>query len=769
MNFPRLDRLRSHFRTAALLTAFLPAVFAINAAAQDGATVKSIDVQYVGNQTVAPDRLLSHMSTKVGDKLSMAQIDEDVKSLYASGDVENVRILAENTGGGVALIVVAQTRAVYGGVEFVGNTLIETSKLENKVDLKVNKPIDATVLQTARDEIQEMYRKKGFAEATVTYSVSAPTAEGYSRVVFTIDEGNQGVLRNIEFVGNTAFPSTRLKELMTQKEKSITTIFGKAGSTDAETLQQDVIAIEDFYRDNGYLNARVTNVSRMRVDAKYVDVVLTIEEGQTYVVDSIGINGITVLDMQSDVLPFLKTEAGKTFAGNKLKDDIKLITDQYGTRGYAEARVVPRLDDSGNGGVRVVLDVTEGRAYKVGQVHIEGNDKTKDHVIRRELPLEPGQLYDTTKTDVTQRRLENMNYFSSVEIMPVDTTYIDEKDLLIRVVEKPTGSINFGAGFSSIDNLTGFFEISQSNFDLFDWPSLSGGGQRFRLRVQAGSQTTDASISITEPWAFGHRVALTTEAYYRNLAFLSDQFEQTNAGALVSLRKSIGEFTYVVGDYRLEQIDIDPYANASPAFVAEGGEFLKSSVGASVVRDTRDNIFLPREGNKLMAGFEFAGLGGDVDDTITNLSGSQYFTLPHDIILSLNGEINASAEGEHIFTRHFLGGANTLRGFDFRDVGPRDPVSGEVLGGKTSWYGTIEATVPVIEKIRFATFYDVGEVSDGPVGSVGGGVNSDWGIGLRLFILGSAPVRLDYAFPLQTDTFNDDDGGRFQFTMGATF
>jgi outer membrane protein insertion porin family len=203
--------------------------------------------------------------------------------------------------------------------------------------------------------------------------------------------------------------------------------------------------------------------------------------------------------------------------------------------------------------------------------------------------------------------------------------------------------------------------------------------------------------------------------------------------------------------------------------VAEGGEFLKSSVGASVVRDTRDNIFLPREGNKIMAGFEFAGLGGDVEDTIANISGSQYFTLPHDIILSVNGEINSSAEGDHIFTRHFLGGANTLRGFDFRDVGPRDPVSGEVLGGNTSWYGTLEATVPVIEKIRFATFYDVGEVSDGPVGSVGGGLNSNWGIGLRLFILGSAPVRLDYAFPLQTDAFNDEDGGRFQFTMGATF
>jgi outer membrane protein insertion porin family len=769
MNLPRFDQAK--FLKCALATLASGLLFAAagSAQAQEGATVKSIDVQFVGNQTVAPERLLSHMSTRVGDKLSMAQVDEDVKSLYASGDVENVRILAEQTSGGVAVIVVAQTRAVYGGVEFVGNTLIETSKLAGKVDLNVNKPIDESVLQTAREEMQEMYRKKGFSEATVTYSIGAPTAEGYSKVLFSIDEGTQGVLRNIEFVGNSAFNASRLKEQMSQKEKSITTMFGKGGSTDPETLAQDVRSIEDFYRDNGYLNARVVNVSRMRVDAKYVDVIFTIEEGQTYQVDSIGITGITVLDMQNDVLPYLKTEAGQAFAGNKLKDDIKVITDQYGRRGYAEARVTPRLDDAGNGSVRVVLDVTEGRAYKVGQVHIEGNDKTKDHVIRRELPLEPGQMYDTTKTDVTQRRLENMNYFSNVEIMPIDTSYIDEKDLLIRVVEKPTGTVNFGAGFSSIDNLTGFFEVTQTNFDLFDWPSFTGAGQRFRFSVRAGSERTDASVSITEPWLFGQRLAFTTELYYRDLLFLSDQYDQTNYGAALSLRKSIGEFTYLVGDYRAEQVQIDAEPNASPAFVAEEGDFFKSSLGASVVRDTRDNVFLPREGNKVSAGFEFAGLGGDVDDTIATISAAQYFTLPGDIIVSLNGEFNNSTEGDHIFTRHFLGGANTLRGFDYRDVGPRDPVSGEVLGGNTSYYGTIEASIPVVEKIRFATFYDVGEVTDGPVGSIEGGLNSDWGIGLRLFVLGSAPVRLDYAFPLQTDTFNDDDGGRFQFTMGATF
>lgn len=736
--------------------------------AQEGAVVKSIDVQYVGNQTVAPERLLSHMSTRVGEKLSMTQIDEDVKSLYASGDVENVRILSDSASGGVALIVVAQTRAVYGGAQFVGNTLIETSKLENKVDLKVNKPIDEAVLQTAREEMQEMYRKKGFSESTVTYRIGAPTAEGYSTVIFTIDEGTQGVLRNIEFVGNAAFPASRLKEEMKQKEKGITTIFGKGGSTDAETLAQDVRAIEDFYRDNGYLNAKVVNVSRLRADAKYMDVILTIDEGQTYQVDSLAINGITVLNMQSDVLPYLKTSAGDSFAGNKLKDDIKLITDQYGSRGYADVRVNPRLEESGGGAVRVVLDVTEGRPYKIGQVSIEGNHKTKDHVIRRELPMEPGQVYDTTKADVTERRLENMNYFSSVEVMPVDTSYLDEKDLLIRVVEKPTGTINFGAGFSSIDSLTGFFEVTQTNFDLFDWPSFTGAGQRFRLSVRAGSERKDASISITEPWFLGQRLAFTTEAYYRDLLFLSPEYDQTSYGTALSLRKSVGEFTYIVGDYRAEQVEIDADANASPAFLAEEGEFFKSSVGASVVRDTRDNVFLPREGNKASLGFEFAGLGGDVEDTILTASAAQYFQLPGDIIVSLNGEVNQSAEGDHVFTRHFLGGANDLRGFEFRDVGPRDPISGEVLGGKRSWSATAEVSVPVVEKIRAAAFYDLGEVSDGPTGSLESGIHSDWGIGLRLFVLGSAPVRLDYAFPLQSDGFNDD-GGRFQFTMGAQF
>jgi len=741
--------------------------FAGEVNAQVGKTVQAIDVQYVGNQSVSPDRIRSHMSTKVGDELSAARIDEDVKALYESGDVENVRMLSEGVSGGVRLIVVVQTRALYGGVEFQGNTLIEDDKLRRKVDLTVNKAIDERALQEARQSILEMYEKRGFSEVTVRYRIAPASDEGYSVVIYTIDEGTQGVLRDISFVGNTAFTEAQLREVMDQKERGLGTILGKKGTTDSASLAMDVRAIEDHYRDAGFLNAKVVNVAKMRVDAKNVDVVITIDEGDTYTVDSLAVRGVQALAMESDILPYLQTKAGDEFSGTKLKNDIELIQNQYGTRGYADARVRPRLEDAGNGNVRVVLDVEEGRQYKVGQIHIEGNDKTQDRVIRRELPINPGEPWDTSKTDVAQRRLQNMNYFSTVDIMPLDTSYVDEKDLLIRVTEKPTGSLNVGAGFSSIDSVTGFLEVTQANFDLFDWPSFSGAGQRFRLSLRGGNERRDFAISITEPWFMGYRLALTGEAFYRDLLFLSDQYDQTTAGGALSLRKAVGEHMYVVGEYRYENIDIDAEANASPAFAAEDGSFNKSSVGLDLVRDTRDNVFLPRKGHKVSAGFEFAGLGGDVDDVLSTVQGSQYVLLPGDTILSFVGRYARSSDGDQIFTRQFLGGANNLRGFDYRDVGLRDPVSGEVLGGTEAWYGSVEVTYPLVEKIRVAAFYDVGEVSGGP-GTVGGGLNSDWGIGARLFVLGAAPVRLDYAFPLQTDAFNDD-GGRFNFTIGAQF
>lgn len=730
--------------------------------------VKEIDVKYVGNAAVSKERILANISTRIGDTLSPAKIDEDIKNLYASGDIENIRVLSKPLGGnGVKLLIVVQTRAVLGNVAFEGNSVFDSEKLKNVADLDVNEPIDETKVQEGRTGIQDLYRKKGYPDANVSYSVSAPNSQGYSTVLYAINEGGKGVLRDVSFVGNSVFSTAELKKQMEQRPKSLLNPFAKPGRLDNARLEADVRAIEEYYQNHGYLAASVVNVSRIRgEDGESVDLVMTIEEGDIYTIGSVSVSGVDSLSQDSEIAPYLKVKAGEYYSGQELKDDIKLIKDQYGTKGYADTQVMPKLDPvNGGNAVNVTYQVMEGHAFKIGQIDIEGNTKTKDQVIRRELAVLPGEPFDTVAIEASRRRLMNLNYFNTVDIMPVDTSYLNEKDLVISVSEKPTGTINFGAGFSSIDDLVGFVEVSQTNFDITNWPSLTGGGQRFRASARVGTSRKDFSIALTEPWFMGQRLALTGEGFYRELLFLSDYYDQTEYGGAISLRKPIGEFASATLEYQPEQVDIDVAKNASEELLAEEGKFFSSVIGLDLLHDTRDSLFIPRKGHRFSIGAD-QGVGGDVDSTTFVASASQHFTGPGDTILTLNGRYANVSSAEHIFTRQFLGGANNLRGFDYRDVGPKDE-NGEPLGGDEAWNATAEVTYPLVEKIRLAGFYDIGEVSGGP-GKFGGGTNSNYGVGLRLFILGGAPVRLDYGIPIQSDQYNDSSG-RFNFTMGYQF
>ncbi len=734
-------------------------------------SVRKIEVQYVGTATVSKDRILSRLSTKVGDPFSQAKVDEDIKKLYASGDVENIRILAEPQGdSGVRLIVVVQTRAMLGEVAFRGNSAIATKKLKKKVDLETGESIDMGQVQEGRTAIQEIYRKGGYPEVTVNYKVGAPNAQGFSTLTYNIDEGGKGVLRKVEFIGNEIFNAKILRKQMEQKQKGLFSMFSKKGRIDNDMMEDDVTRIEDFYQDHGYLNAQVVDVRRVRVDEKNVDLVITIEEGTMFSVGDVHIKGVRVMTAETDVSPYISAKAGETYSGQKLKNDIQMIRDLYGSQGYADARVDPQLTGGEGDIVNVTYEVTEGRKFNLGKVNIAGNQKTQDRVIRREMAVNPGEVYDTVRIDATQKRLMNLNYFSSVDVLPVDTSYIDVKDLNITVTEKPTGTVNFGAGFSSIDDLVGFIDVTQSNFDLGNWPSMTGAGQKFRMNLRYGTQRRDFLVGLTEPWFMGRRLALGGELYYRDLFFLSDYFDQSEYGGDIFLRKPVGKFAYVRGEYRIQNVEISPSNDASPAIKAEAGKYLQSMVGATLVHDTRDNLFLPRNGHKVSGGGDYSGLGGDVKTYGMDLSGSQYFDLPFDTIFSFVGSFktvdSAGGDGVPIFEREFLGGANNLRGFDYREVGPKD-INGEVVGGRTSWFGTAEYTFPLIEKIRGALFYDVGAVSV-DAWDVGGDINSNYGLGLRLFILGGAPIQLDYGIPLQADEFNDS-GGRFNFTIGYRF
>ena len=307
-------------------------------------TVKSISVRYVGQKSTSDERILSRMSIKVGDLVSIQQINQDVKNLYMSGEVSNARILTNDVKGGVDLIVVVQANSLYGGSIFQGNTIFSTSKLSKLVTLTVNRPIDESAIRKARREIVSLYTRKGYPEVEINYEISAPNAGNISKVVFQVNEGSRGVLRRVRFTGNHSLPEDKLKEAMTQKEKGLHTLIKGPGLTDPISVAADVKAIENLYRESGFFEAQVVSVQKIPVDSKYNDLLVTIEEGKVYQVTDLEVSGIKALPNEKDLTARMRTGSGKAFSAEDLRHDIKMIEDEYRSRGYIDVRVEPYLE-----------------------------------------------------------------------------------------------------------------------------------------------------------------------------------------------------------------------------------------------------------------------------------------------------------------------------------------------------------------------------------------------------------------------------------------
>ena len=415
----------------------------------------------------------------------------------------------------------------------------------------------------------------------------------------------------------------------------------------------------------------------------------------------------------------------------------------------------------------------EGNRFFVQRINIVGNTRTKDKVIRREVLIAPGDVFNTVRVETSKKRLENLGYFAKVETYPEDTGVAGRKDLTIEVQEKRTGAFSFGGGFSTIDQLVGFAELTQGNFDLLNWPGFTGAGQKFRLRVQYGTARKDVILALTEPWLFDRRLSLGGQAFYSEANYLSSIYDQREYGFAIELRKPLNAFMYATLGYRLEDDEIFNVSSGASALIqAQEGARLKSEVLSSLVFDRRDSPLLTRHGQRISVSPYVAGgfLGGDVQIYGFDLEASQYFHLWWDNILLFNGEVatvNTWGSGDHvpIFDRLFLGGSNNLRGFDFRDVGPKDEF-GEPIGGKSLARATIEYTFPIVAKARGAIFYDTGFVHADAWDFSGDHVASDVGVGIRLD-LPIGPLRIDYGIPIQRD--GNSSSGKFNFNVGYQF
>lgn len=754
-----------------LLTLIL--ALALPLSAQNGPpVVKSIEVQFAGPATISKQRILANIRTSVGQAYSEPMVEQDIRSLYQTGQISNVRMFGEPTDGGIKVFVVVQSKATVSEVIVEGGGIIKPSRIRKEINAKPGSILGEDALEASRQKILELYQKKGFSDVGVQYTTEVDEKTGKAKITFVVSEGAKTEIRKINFEGNTVFKDSRLLKEMKTKPKNWLSFFNKSGQLASIQLDEDLQKVQLFYQNAGYGDVRVTSSQIDRVSATQVDLNISIVEGPKYTVNSLRFEG-NQLATDEQIRKILIMKEGAVFGPDQSQKDIKAIEDSYGRFGYADVRVDLITSPAGAGSLDLNYKIEEGVQSYLERINISGNTRTKDKVLRRELTLAPGDVYDTVRVEVSKKRLEGLDYFEKVETYATDTLVPGRKDLNISVEEKRTGALNFGAGFSSIDSILGFAEVTQGNFDLMNYPSFTGGGQKFRLRMQYGSQRKDFILALTEPYFMDQRLSLGGEVFFREADYQSNVYSQRNYGFATTLRKPINNFTQARLEYRVESVgifNVDP--TASQAFQDEEGDKLKSQITLGLVNDTRDNQRLTRRGHKLEGSISYAGgvLGGDVETYGFNLEGSQYFSLPWDTIFLINGEIaliDSWGNGDvPIFDRLYLGGANTLRGFDYRDVGPKD-LLGEPIGGRTMARLTLEYTFPVVEKVRGAVFYDTGFVNADAYDISTANINSNVGFGVRLD-LPIGPIRIDYGIPMQADQFNDS-GGKFNFNVGYQF
>lgn len=751
--------------------------------------VADIEIEFVDIRNVSDEAILARLQLREGMPFSQNLVDRSIRSLYRTRLFDFIEARTEDLPGGqVRVIFTVQARYKIAGIEIEGNDRVKTRRLRREVNSRVGQTLDERRIRRDADKILEHYRDKGFTEARVDYTIDRDRDAGTGRVTFIVNEGQKLKIDEVRFVGNTAFSARKLKGQMEIRRRWFLSWLTGSGRFDETKFQEDLERLRSLYLNAGYLDVSIpeSNVTLDYPNAKEIVITIRIDEGRQYRVGNISIEGNTIfptpiLYASLDLLP------GDVFAPETLDEDVERLTNIYGSVGYLDTSVRPeRRANMETGDIDLIYTIRESDRFEVESILIEGNTKTKSVVVIRELALSPGRTFNLVYMKNSEAILKNTRFFEEVQLSPESTNIPGKRNLKIRLKEGRTGNFQFGAGFSSLENAVLFFEISQSNFDLFKWrsPFLQGDGQKFRFRGSIGSRSNEVVIAFEEPWLFERRLAFGFELFRRETDFNSTTYNELRTGLEVYLRKRL--FGLVNGQlaYSFEIVDLKNVSFNAPLLIRE--ESLNSPRSVSKValtmwRDTRNDLIFTTRGSRISMTTSFAGIGGDTE--YVKFEGRSAFFLPTfefgDQVISLLGRVGSlweySDEPVPFFDRFYLGGPNSLRGFDFRDVGPlagREPV-----GGNSYAFGSLEYSIKVADPLRLALFYDWGFVNQDDFNFNPSSYNDNWGFGIRLLVLGN-PLRLDFGIPITSSQildengnvlFDNDTGNQFNFSFGTRF
>ncbi len=768
--------------------------------AQEGPVVREIKIEFEGPETVNRTIVMSNIRTAVGKPITRDMIEQDVRNLIATGYFYDVRVSEEAVTGGLCVTFRVQGKATLQSVVFEGSKRYKDDRLRRDTTQKPGDILDSYKAHQDALKIQELYQKAGYPDAKVEPKISVDRDTGKAILRYVVFEGDRVLLQRIELHGNKAIPSASgipffskkkgiLSEMKTRKHWWGSWLSG-SGVIKDDQLREDLEKIREIYHSKGYIDAEVRGTRVERVSPKWMVLHIDIYEGTQYKAGAIKIEGAKLFPV-ADIQKRLKMTTGQTFTPEAFTKDNKAIEDYYGERGYLETSVQGvRTPNVETGRMDITYTIREGELAYIELIEIRGNNKTKDKVLRRELAVNPGDIYNTVRVDRSMERLKNLGYFSKVEPRPEPTAIPNRKNLTINVEEQRTGNVTFGAGFSSIDSLIGFVEVTQGNFDLFNPPAFTGGGQKVRVRGQVGLKRQDYILSFTEPWFLDKQLSFGFDLFHTEAYYYSDYYDESRTGGDLRIGKAINQFLRLDIQYGIQQVDESIGGSASKELQAESGDKLRSALQASLVYDRRDSVFITTRGQRTELTAEVSGgpLAGDISVYKINAKTTWFFPFFNGHVLELlaaggvvdaygntkgSGPLVQESDGSWhkvndvpLFDRYFLGGANTLRGFGYRDVSPRD-VNGEPVGGNTYMNGTVEYTIPVVEKVRFAVFFDIGEVERDAYDFSAGNFKSDAGVGIRLN-LPIGPLRLDYGWPIMTDSATGRSG-KIQFSVGYQF
>ena len=762
-------------------------------------TVKDVKVRVLDQFGTDASDVLSFCNVSAGSELSQEALSKDVRALLDTGRYGYAGVELEKMEDGTRVTYVVKRRYRFQEpLAIKGADYLSERKIRKLSELKSGDYIDEPVLAAKVSKIRDEYLKKYFPDVKIATEIQPiEGSAGSANVTFTIEEGERAKIRKYRFTGNTSIPDEELRSSFGQRPWYDPRGWFTDTPVSAQDLEDARRQAEEVYQNSGYLDAKVASPQREKAGKEKVDVVFEVSEGDIYTVESKAIRGVKLFP-ENEVLASSARLTADKIAGQKLIDDAaKDIRDYYGSRGYVDTVVRPIKETVPGkpGRMTITFEVREGELVYIRNIIIRGNNTTKDKVIRREVLVNPGEIMDEPRIERSGNRLKNLCYFSNVRHYTEQVNQPGTRDLVYDVEEQRTGNFMVGAGFSSVDNLVGFMEITQSNFDILNWPNFTGGGQKARLGLEAGSRRQTAEVSWTEPWFLDRPLALTLEAYRRMRWF--DQYDEirTGASAGLSYPVKVGRvgMRYTLEMVEMDDVDsgtwyLDPTVNSASTPASwtgaqndyfkwqedEYGGNLNSVVRLYWAHDTRDQAFVPTKGYQTTVfGEASEGTIGDNEFYKMGVNYRHWYRMPwHKHVLSLRGRletVDAYSGDLPIYERLFLGGPRTVRGVEYRDIGPKVYRGGgskthAPLGGQTLAQGTVEYTIPVFKAVRFATFMDVGSLGEDAFDPELSDVCVAVGIGLRIDIPGF-PIRFDLAKPMvEDDDYTDEEF--FSFAIG---